>query len=263
MGLFDFNSTPSISKLAQKNVVAQGINTPLTIDYREQFDPQFAELSLANIGRYLGGQGGEPGLPTMLARGATAGRAETLGGFASLGPSILSGFQASDPITARILNTQAQEELALGAELDPGIRREVRQGVRGGQAARGMGFGPTDVYEEAFNLGSAGQQIRQDRRNFASGVAGLSDSTLGSFSRGILGMGQESLPFLSAQYQHGLGSQPTYNPFDPVVSGASLTRQQLDNAENSEKAGFYSDLIGGALSAVGTIGAAAAGAAFV
>lgn len=78
-----------------------------------------------------------------------------------------------DPLVEEMRN-QAQSELALGSRLDAATSREVQQNIRAAQAARGMGMGGGDMYQEAMGLGSAGEALRQQRRAFAGGVVGMS-----------------------------------------------------------------------------------------
>jgi hypothetical protein len=68
------------------------------------------------------------------------------------------------------LNTQASEELAAGSSLTPSMRREAEQYTRSGQAARGFGFSPNDLTQEVMTLGTAGETLKANRRQFAQGV---------------------------------------------------------------------------------------------
>ena len=72
------------------------------------------------------------------------------------------------------MRDQAQSELALGSRLDAATSREVQQNIRAAQAARGMGMGGGDMYQEAMGLGSAGEALKQKRREFAGGVVSMS-----------------------------------------------------------------------------------------
>ncbi len=72
------------------------------------------------------------------------------------------------------MRDQAQSELALGSRLDAATSREVQQNIRAAQAARGMGMGGGDMYQEAMGLGSAGESLKQKRREFAGGVVSMS-----------------------------------------------------------------------------------------
>jgi hypothetical protein len=61
----------------------------------------------------------------------------------------------------------------LGDQLSPSQRRNIAQSVRAGQAARGMGLGPSDVYEEAIQTSGYGDILRQQRLDNLRSSAGL------------------------------------------------------------------------------------------
>jgi hypothetical protein len=67
----------------------------------------------------------------------------------------------------RLLAQQIETELGAGAGLDPALLREVQQGVREGQTARGITFGSSPVAEEALFVGSMAEQLRRNRQNAA------------------------------------------------------------------------------------------------
>jgi hypothetical protein len=68
------------------------------------------------------------------------------------------------------LAADANQGLALGSALDPATRRELQQGVRAAQAARGMGYGLGDAAEEGMTLGSAAEARRRQRQQYALAV---------------------------------------------------------------------------------------------
>jgi hypothetical protein len=79
----------------------------------------------------------------------------------------------ADPELAALLDqitAQAGTELGSGASLDPQLMRLFTQGIRGGQAARGLGLGPADAYMEGLGVtqfgqgyGSSGSSSRRTR----------------------------------------------------------------------------------------------------
>lgn len=88
---------------------------------------------------------------------------------AALSPSLRTAM--SDPQTEAIrqqLGNAVQEQLSYGANLDPSLAREVEQGVRAGQSARGMIRGNAPVSQEALMKGIQAEQLRQNRQNAAS-----------------------------------------------------------------------------------------------
>lgn len=87
----------------------------------------------------------------------------------------------ADPATAALwdsLTKTATDELALGSTLDPELARLYTQSVRGGQAARGLGYGPADAMQEGRTLTELGQTLRTQRRATATNQAQLNYSRL-------------------------------------------------------------------------------------
>lgn len=65
------------------------------------------------------------------------------------------------------LGQQIEGELSRGASLDPGLAREIEQGIRAGQTARGMSRGTGAVSAEALMKGTQAEQLRRNRQNQA------------------------------------------------------------------------------------------------
>lgn len=94
----------------------------------------------------------------------------------TLGPRMKAALDATDPRSAAIkeqLGMQVQDELALGAKLDPSLAREVAQSVRRGQQARGMTHGSAPVAQEAVFSGLQANQLRRERQGNAFSYLGL------------------------------------------------------------------------------------------
>lgn len=65
------------------------------------------------------------------------------------------------------LGQDIQSQYNAGTGLDAGLRREIEQGIRAGQAGRGMTQGAAPIAAEAFAKGSAGQNLRNQREQKA------------------------------------------------------------------------------------------------
>lgn len=123
-----------------------------------------------------------PAINQLSADANTAQRTATIADVNNLGPAALAAFQNYDPAQTSLENTltsQAQSELAAGSNLTPSQLEQDTQYVRAGQAARGLGNGPSDLYAEALTLGNAGQAQLAQRQNFASNVVGQRASLYG------------------------------------------------------------------------------------
>lgn len=173
-----------------------------------------------------------------------------------VGPRAIAAYRAANPDQAALLdelNRQALEELSLGAGLDPSLRREVQQGVREGQTARGLGFGPSDLYEETMTLGRAGQELRARRRAFADAVAGRNQEQLAT------------IPGLAGQAYGGtLSRAPSFDPWQSYAQDLYNTVYNARWAEKISVQNYNAAVTGALIGAIGQIiggGASAAGRA--
>jgi hypothetical protein len=103
---------------------------------------------------------------------ATTKRHADLSDYARLAPEFIAAQRASNPILGQLYD-QATSELSAGRTLTPGMRRELEEYVRAGQATRGMGLGPADVYQEALEKSSFGENLYQNRLQQATQASGL------------------------------------------------------------------------------------------
>jgi hypothetical protein len=118
------------------------------------------ELNAANVGNIAANF---PQLSNILSGGA--------GGVADLVRNLNPGqTNLLDSLTK-----SASTQLNSGAELDPQLQRLFEQSIRGGQAARGLGFGPSDAFNESLGLTQFGNDLRTQREQFAGNVAGMND----------------------------------------------------------------------------------------
>jgi hypothetical protein len=186
--------------------------TPSIYDLTSQWTPQFANLQ----------------------RGIVTGNTQAM----TTGPT------AVDPNQAALLaemNKQALSELQQGATLDPSLRREVEQSVRGGQAARGMVTGPAQVYDEAMQIGSAGQALRNQRRAYAGNVAGMNLSNI--------------TPYLGLADQFSKAG-PSFDPWNSYASDLYNTNYNAANARNIAAAANNAAVAGATLGAAGKVAGA-------
>jgi hypothetical protein len=88
---------------------------------------------------------------------------------------MLATLQQADPqymAVRQALGDEVLRDLDLGYELGPELTREVQQSIRAGQAARGNSYGSALEAQEAFGVGSAAVNLRNQRlataQNFAN-----------------------------------------------------------------------------------------------
>jgi hypothetical protein len=132
----------------------------------------------------------QPRLNALAANANTSQRTADIGDVAKLGPAALAALKGFDPQSTVLMDQlagQAKDELAAGSNMTPGEQRQYEQAVRAGQAARGMGVGPVDVFDEAMNVGQMGQQRLQQRQTFAGNVINQRSQLYGDPFQQILG----------------------------------------------------------------------------
>lgn len=96
------------------------------------------------------------------------------GGAPGVVATYLKSIRQADPQAASLLDSLTQtanQELALDNRLDANQINQLEQSSRAGSAARGLGYGPSDVYEEMLAKMGYGEQLRQQRRGNALGLA--------------------------------------------------------------------------------------------
>jgi hypothetical protein len=87
----------------------------------------------------------------------------------------LDAIRDADPEAAGLLDRltrTADQELALDNRLDENQNNLIEQSVREGSAARGLGYGPNDVYQEMLQKLGYGDQLRDKRRANAMNLTG-------------------------------------------------------------------------------------------
>jgi len=191
--------------------------------------PAEARLNLQVLRDLMRGSEGQPGLLELyerdimpgLARADVAGldvtREGDIAAVERLGQRATEAFRQANPEQAALmseLNRQAQQELAAGASLPPAMARELEQQVRGAQAARGMGFGVSDISQEALVKGLQAEQLQRRRQAFAQQMVGLNAATAADPFMAILGrpgVGIAAGQSLAAQGQ-GMAPQQVFNP---------------------------------------------------
>lgn len=220
----------------------------------------------------LPGMGGLPGLGGLFGGGSSGkklvsesrydtqhhtqaaqrGLIDILGTFA---PQLIGQFRNSNPGAAGLmdqLNQQAGEELGLGTALDSSQNRLAEQAVRGGQAARGMGYGPSDIYKEALTKSAFGEDLRNQRRQFAGNVVGMDQNIYGNLFSSLLGMGLNP-------NQSGSGGPRLFNTESPYAQDIYNTNFNAQASAAIAHANNMNALIGSGISAVGSLGGGALG----
>lgn len=156
-------------------------------------------------------------------------------------PQVVAGERAANPGAAGLLDSltsSANNELSYGTELTPEEQLQTNQSVRGASAARGMGFGPSDVFNESIADTGMGQQLLTQRQQTAQSLVPTLQSFYGDPFGEISGMGASGAdsasgltgaasggvaPAQSSEFnpESALALQTGSQQFDSSVAGAN------------------------------------------
>ena len=249
--------------MAQKNIMG-----PMAEEERK-WGSYMSENELMKLRTLLMGTEDTPGLLSTyegdvdpaLRRMAAAQQMSKVSGDVSameeFGPAMREAIRAQDPDRAALMDAmmgQAQEGMELGAQLSPYEQRQVSQGTRSGQAARGMGYGPRDVAYENIAQLETGRAEKQ--RRFAQGAqaAGLSQALYGDPFMQVLGRSSGMSPMAAA----GIGGQAAgmapgrlFNPESQTAFGVYNQNAQRLLAANTASAANRSAMTTGAMGMAG------------
>jgi len=148
-----------------------------------------------------------PALTSAQTAANTATRTANVADAAALTPGIIADERSSNPGAAGLLDqltSRTGTELGYGTELTPAEKLQLNQSVRGGSAARGMGFGPSDVFAESLADTNMGQNLLQQRMGNAQSLVPTLQSFYGDPFAEISGMGSSA--GMNASGVSGMGS---------------------------------------------------------
>jgi hypothetical protein len=227
-----------------------------------QIDPTSEALRQGLGQSYLSNLGGGPPAPQFgldLSKGAAAPAAGDVQSYLDLYKQIDPQGYAQRVALAGGMDQfvqNAQAQAALGSQLDPGTIREVEQGTRAAQIARGNVYGTPQLVAETMARGSAGEQRMLQRQQMLQSALGQQQSYLGSglglgdvanalynqgYNRYLQGYGS-SLSGWQAQQNARLQSQGAALGYlgsgqTPLQAGSSYYQQALSNAANAAQGG--------------------------
>lgn len=235
-----------------------------------QYRPQYDALEMQSFQNALYGTGGNKGLldiytqdiaPRMnqLDLQSQAGQREAdIAAVEKYGPRATAAMRAVNPQQTALLDAitnQSLSDVQAGYNLPQGLRDTVNQSSRAGQAARGLGFGPSDAYAETLAQSDAANQWRGQNLDRGMRVAATNAATQTDPFLAILGRPASSPAAAQGLLNQGLGlggqSQSVYNRFDPMNAYAqdlfntNYNAQAAANiASSNAKAGIISSGLG-------------------
>jgi hypothetical protein len=126
------------------------------------------------------------------------------------------------------IEDEAVNQLRLGSTLDQEVRRNVEQGVRAAQTARGNVFGVGPAVEEAMQTGLAGEQRKLARFGAAAQFLGSGQTRSDAM--------RENLAFRDALLQNRLGQASSF-----IAGGPSL--YNLANVRTGQQQNAFQNYI--------------------
>jgi len=151
--------------------------------------------------------------------------AENVKNISTYGAPAVAAYRGADPEQAALSSAMTRDAtvgIDAGSRLDPAQLRLSNQYTRAGQAARGLGFGPADAYQETGDATRMGVQLQNDRRDYAGRVSLLNQNT-NAQALGALNAGPTIMP-----------ADQNYDIFNTAYNARSATSIA---AANNEAAG--------------------------
>ena len=239
-----------------------------------QFAPQYTNLAMQDMNTFLNGNGKTPGylseyenqiMPALTSAQTAANtqiRTANLADAAALTPQYIAEERAANPGAAGLLDTltsNTNRDLSYGTNLTPAQQVQFNQSVRGGEAARGLGFGPSDVFNESMQESGYGQNLYQQRMQAASSLVPQLQSFYGDPTAAISGM--QSNAGSSAGSVTGTGSNAgsgalaaTGAMFNPQSAMASQYNQNTFTGNLDEANAYNGAFTQGAQSGMDLVG---------
>ena len=250
----------SYSKIMTDTLNAQIRLAPKLLAAERQYQPQYTDLNISQLGQSLQGLQGMyneamPGLINYQNQLSEADIAQQQKYMPQFVQQYRQGAGSANLLSQ--LQSQAEEGLAAGSNLTPEQQRIAQQQARSAYAARGMGTGNRAIGAEIMSQYGMGEALQRQRQQFAgnvanqleqSGVPQYYNTTYQPMSQTLAGLaGQASGMMAGRQFQ------PESQMASDIYSQNSQNQMTASAANASNKSGMVSAGIG----AVGTIAAAA------
>ena len=261
-------SATLLSQLKAEKGIDEFAKVGPRIDLERTYRPQYTQLDLDSAKMALTGDKGDNGLLAIMGQygpemarinqsALTTQRAGDIADVQNLAGSSRSAYDALNPEGAALLkriNALRQDELADPFAMTASQRRESEQNVRGAQAARGMGYGPTDAFTESLYLGDRQRGLYNERMQNAAQTIGLNQAFYGDPFQQILGRPSGTNAQGLYQQAAGIGPQQVFDPYSSYYGNAYNFNANAQNAANIAGANANAGILGAGIGALGTIG---------
>ncbi|MBM4210384.1 MAG: hypothetical protein FJ187_07510 [Gammaproteobacteria bacterium] len=243
------------------------------IEIEREYRPQYTQLDLDMARQALYGDRGNNGLIALMRQyGPEAAAIQNqlaaqqyeadIANVERLAPASRRALEAADPLTAALLakkNALAMERLENPYGITPAEERLLRQNSREAAAARGLGYGPNDAYNEAAyvtqgqsrrffeNMGLAAQQAQQNQ-SFYGDPFTLIGRPMRTNSQGLV------------QQAQGFGPQQVFDPYNQYFGEAYASNINALNAQRIAQGNADAAIRGETIGMIGEVGGGLIGA---
>jgi len=240
---------------------------PHQLESINKFGPQFAKAYGNTLAATYEGtlNSYENQISPALARVQTAQRGADLADVERYGARSRQAILDSNPDTAKLLallNADAKTGMEMGGKLNPNDTRRITQGVRNNYAGRGFNSPmPASDLEQAMQMYSNSEAVRDSRRKQAGNVLGMNQAVVGDPFMQILGRSGQAIGAANNLFQQGqgqvsqAGAGNLYDPFKDAYS-TMFHNQDMELSKDNANKQMTGAIIGGALGAAGSAGAA-------
>lgn len=173
------------------------------------------------------------------ARGLSTQRAADIRDVSQLGGLSLAAAQGADPRTAALiesLTTEAQSELDAGYNLNPEQLRLAQQSVRARHQGTLKGTGPAGDLAEAIGVSEYAQNLRNQRRQFGAGVAGLRSGVYGDAFNRVLSRPAAASPTTALNTAYGISRSGGPQMFGSTINAADVSEWNANAAATNAAA---------------------------
>ncbi len=165
-----------------------------------------------------------------------------------LAPKAMEIFQQNVPYAGllRQIQDEASQQLALGSGLDAATRAQLQQVARSGLAERGLGTGLVGAMAETTALGTAGEELRRRRQQFAlQALQGAAASTPDLF-RLITGRETGISPALAGRGgESGAGNLQSLFQYAGNLYGDNLRSKLFETEMKRQQTNQMAQMLGG------------------
>lgn len=258
----------------------QGVTDPRLqeriIGAEEKYRPRYTALELKDIETMALGTQDTKGLFGLLEESSRmAGRiqqeqlaeqrAQDVAALQQYAPQVVEAYREADPYSAGLADMQKAQAEVLYAEaegeLSPERRRMAEQAALSASVAQGRGLDQASVAAQLLGREQVRSQLRQQAMGAGTTAFNMTRSMAGDLGSTILGRPSQAIALggqILGSAQQGAAGQMGPQLFDPNVGMNMALQQRGQNIEfMGANAAAQGSIIGGGLSAAGSIGAVA------